>query len=362
MKKKHSNPSKILIIKPSALGDIALTLPVLASLRASFPDAHITWFIRPEFAPLLENIPGLDEVIIFHRKNLGKWWCNPRQFAALMRLFAELRKGRFDLVIDLQGLFRTAFFAWLTGARRRFGMKTAREFAALFYTDKINPDDDSVHVIDYHRKILAAAGARTITNDSNLFATTQAAERVSQLLKDRNVGSRNYVVLITGSAHASKCWPVEKFAALADRISDRFGAGIIAAGVAAEKPTVARLVELAGAPVVDLAGCTNIGTLIALLAGARLVVSNDTGPAHIACALDVPVIIIFGPTNPLRICPYAKPHAIAAVDPEARGNAIDSNDPRYRIEAVSVESVFDEVEYHLKNHPPCRSRERGNPE
>lgn len=345
------NPSKILIIKPSALGDIALTLPVLASLRASFPDAHITWFIRPEFAPLLENIPGLDDVIIFRRKHLGKWWCNPRQFAALMRLFAELRKGRFDLVIDLQGLFRTAFFAWLTGARRRFGMKAAREFATLFYTDKIGPDDDSVHVIDYHRKILAAAGARTITNDSNLFPTTKAAERVRQLLKDRNVDLHNYVVLVTGSAHTSKCWPVEKFAALADRISERFGARIIAAGVAAEKPTITHLVELADATVVDMAGKTDIGDLIALLAGARLVVSNDTGPAHIACALDVPVIIIFGPTNPLRIRPYDKPHAIAAVEPDARGNAIDSNDPRYRIDAVPVETVFTEIEYHLANHP-----------
>ncbi|RKY04359.1 MAG: hypothetical protein DRP66_11815 [Planctomycetota bacterium] len=351
MKKKHSNPSKILIIKPSALGDIALTLPVLASLRASFPDAHITWFIRPEFAPLLENISGLDDVIIFNRKHLGKWWCNPRQFAALMRLFAELRKGRFDLVLDLQGLFRTAFFARLTGSKRRFGMKTAREFATLFYTDKIDPDADSVHVIDYHRKILAAAGARTITNDSNLFPTTQAAERVRRLLQGRNVDLHNYVVLVTGSARASKCWPVEKFAALADRISERFGARIIAVGVAAEKPTIARLVELAGAGVVDLAGCTDVGALIALLAGARLVVSNDTGPAHIACALDVPVIIIFGPTNPLRIRPYAKPHAVVAVDLDARGSAIDSNDPRYRIDAVSVESVFAQVECNLKNHP-----------
>ncbi len=351
MKKKHSNLSKILIIKPSALGDIALTLPVLASLRASFPDAHITWFIRPEFAPLLENIPGLDDVIIFQRKHLGKWWCNPRQFSALMRLFGELRKGRFDLVLDLQGLFRTAFFAWLTGSKRRFGMKTAREFATLFYTDKIDLDADSVHVIDYHRKILAAAGAQTVINDANLFATTQDTERVRQLLQDRNVDLGNYVVLVTGSAHAAKCWPVEKFAALADRISERFGVDIVAAGVTAEKTTIARLVELAGAPVVDLAGQTDIGALIALLAGARLVVSNDTGPAHITCVLDVPVIIIFGPSNPLRIRPYAKPHAVAAVDPDARGTAIDSTDARYRIDAVPVESVFAEVEYNLTNHP-----------
>ena len=351
MKKKHSNPANILIIKPSALGDIALTLPVLASLRASFPDARITWLIRPDFAPLLENVPGLDDIIIFQRKRLGKWWCKPQAFAALMRLFAKLRKGRFDLVLDLQGLFRTAFFAWLTGSKKRLGMNTAREFATIFYTQKIDLDADSLHVIDYHRRVLDASGAKTIINDFNLLPTAQADERVGQLLRDNNTGPQDYVVLVTGSAHASKCWPVEKFAELADRVHTRFGLGIVAVGVADEKPTIARLLELSDAAVVDLAGQTDIPTLIALLAGARLVISNDTGPAHIATALNVPILIIFGPTNPLRIRPYNRPHAIVAVDPDARGNAIESADPRYRIDAIPVDSVFAEVEHNLSNYP-----------
>jgi len=352
---RHTQPDRILIIKPSALGDVTLTLPVLASLRASFPGAHITWLIRPEFAPLLEGIAGLDDVIIFDRRHLGKWWCNPKQFAGLMRLFGELRKGRFDLVLDLQGLFRTAFFAWLTGSKRRFGMTTAREFATLFYTHKVEPDDDSNHVIDYHRKVLAAAGAGTIVNDFNLFATAQAKERAAGLLREHNAGGRDYVVLVTGSARPAKCWPVEKFAALADRIHRRFGTDIVAVGVAGERPTVARLVKLAEAPVVDLAGKTDIGTLVAVLSGARLVVSNDTGSAHIARALNVPVVIIFGPTNPSRVRPYNRPHGIVAVDPEARGNAIENNDPRYRIDVVSVECVFAQVRRNLADSPGTAS-------
>ncbi len=351
MRKKHSNPGNILIIKPSALGDIALTLPVLASLRASFPDARITWLIRPEFAPLLENVPGLDDILIFQRKRLGKWWCNPQAFAALMRLFAKLRKGRFDLVLDLQGLFRTAFFAWLTGSKKRLGMNTAREFATIFYTRKIDLDPDSLHVIDHYRKILAASGAKTIINDFNLLPTAQVDKRVGQLLRDNNIGQQDYVVLVTGSAHDSKCWPVEKFAALADRVHRRFALGVVAVGVAGEKPTIDRLLKLTDAAVVDLAGQTDIPTLIALLAGARLVIGNDTGPTHIAAALNVPVIIIFGPTNPLRIRPYNRPHAVVAVDPDARGNAIESADPRYRIDAVPVDSVFAEVEHNLSNYP-----------
>ncbi len=230
-------------------------------------------------------------------------------------------------------------------------MKTAREFATVFYTHKIDMDADSLHVIDYHRKILAASGAKTIINDFCLLPTAHAEDRAGQLLRDNNTGPQDYVVLVTGSAHASKCWPVEKFADLADRIHRRFGMGIVAVGVAGEKPTIARLLELTDAAVVDLAGQTDIPTLIALLAGARLVISNDTGPAHIAAALNVPIIIIFGPTNPLRIRPYNKPHAIVAVDPDARGSAIESANPRYRIDAVPVDSVFAEVEHNLSNYP-----------
>jgi ADP-heptose:LPS heptosyltransferase len=230
-------------------------------------------------------------------------------------------------------------------------MKTAREFATIFYTHKIDLDPDSLHVIDYHRRILAASGAKTIINDFNLLPTAQADERVGQLLRDNNIDPQDYVVLVTGSAHASKCWPMEKFAALADRVHRRFGLVVVAVGVAGEKPAIARLLKLTDAAVVDLAGQTDIPTLIALLAGARLVIGNDTGPAHIAAALNVPVIVIFGPTNPSRIRPYNRPHAVVAVDPDARGNAIESADPRYRIDAVPVDSVFTEVEHNLSNYP-----------
>ena len=128
---------RILIIKPSALGDVVMVLPVLSSIRKSFPDAYIAWFIRPEFAPLLDENKNLDEIIIFDRKLLGKWWLRPKAFVALIRLIRKLHSEKFDLVIDFQGLFRTALFAWFTGCKKRIGMQTAREFATCFYTKKI---------------------------------------------------------------------------------------------------------------------------------------------------------------------------------------------------------------------------------
>ncbi|MBC8482085.1 MAG: glycosyltransferase family 9 protein [Planctomycetes bacterium] len=109
---------KILIIKPSALGDIALALPVLAAMRRNFSDAKISWLIRPEFAGLLEGHEYIEELIPFDRKFLGKSWYNPKAFAALIRLILKLRREKFDAVADLQGLFRTGFLSWVSGMNR----------------------------------------------------------------------------------------------------------------------------------------------------------------------------------------------------------------------------------------------------
>jgi lipopolysaccharide heptosyltransferase I len=339
---------RILIIKPSALGDIVLALPALSSLRASFPDAHICWFVRPEYAPLLDSVAGLDDIILFDRKLLGKWWYRPEAFSALIKLILHLRRAKFDTVIDLQGLLRTALFAWLSGCKKRFGMKNSREFAAVFYTHKIPQDADSIHLIDYYQKIVTATGASTKSCDFNLTPTGQATDIIASLSAEHSIRPDKYAVFVPGSAHASKCWPVENFAALAEKITSQFDLSIIAVGMSAEKPIVQRLMSRSNVPIADFTGLTDIPQLIALLKDAKLVVSNDTGPGHIAAALAVPIVRIFGATNPVRISPYQRPHSIAAVEVDKRGHEIESSDPQHAIEAVTVDEVFDKVTIQLK--------------
>ncbi len=341
-------PKNILVIKPSALGDIALALPALASLRASFPDARITWLVRREYASLLEGARDLDEVLLFDRKHLGKWWCQARSFASLVRFFRELRNRRFDLVIDLQGLFRTAFFGWITGSRRRFGMKDSREFAGLFYSHRVAQNDGGVHVIDYYHKVVAAAGCSRIVDGCSFAPTEGWVSRTCELLAEHGVRASEYVVFATGSAHPAKCWPIERFAALADRIDEQFGLPVVAVGGHGETEGAEMLCGLSRGRVVNLAGRTDIGALAGVLSGARLVVSNDTGPGQIAAALQAPVVIIIGRTNPQRIGPYKREHGFVAVDAEQRGRKIESDDPRHRIEEISVEAVLAEVVYHLR--------------
>jgi heptosyltransferase-1 len=333
----------LLIIKPSSLGDIVLALPALSALRESLPDADIRWLIRPEFAALVENHPDLTDVIIFDRKLLGKAWFHPRAFASLLSLIRVLRQRKFDAVIDLQGLFRTASLAWLSGCKKRFGIANTKEFAHYFYTHKATQDIKCIHLVDFYLKIV-----QTITSSKTQahFVFPQdpdAVDSVSSLLKSHGVKPDDYAVLIPGSAYGDKCWPSRRFAALADKISSQFGLSIAATGTESENDTIEDLKNQADAPIANLAGQTLLGELIALLKAAKLVVSNDTGPGHIAAALGVPLVMIFGRSNPARVAPYARPQCVVAIDPNGRGFGPDSPDPRYDIKNITIDHVYQKV-------------------
>jgi len=333
----------ILIIKPSALGDIVMALPALDALHMAFPNAKISWLIRPEFAPLIENHPHIDEIIIFDRKSLAKTCFKPTVFTALFALFGKLRQKNFDAVIDLQGLFRTAGFAWLSRSRKRFGPAKAREFAHLLYTDRVPIDDSCIHVVDYYMKIARAAGAPDTPPRFYLPVSKHTSDSANQLLGNRNIDPDNYAVIIPGSTHTHKCWPVERFAEIADKITNNFNLPIIATGTLPENAIIEQLQSMANVPVLNLAGRTSLPQLTALLKNSKLVVSNDTGPGQLAGALAAPLVIIFGPSNPIRIFPYGRKHCVAAVEPYTRGLAIKNNDPRYDINAVSIDLVYEKV-------------------
>jgi lipopolysaccharide heptosyltransferase I len=335
---------KILIIKPSSLGDIVLALPALAALRKSFPRAKISWLVRPEFAPLLRGHPQLDEIIHFDRRYLGRAWRDPAAMKELLSLAARLRKCGFDAVLDLQGLFRTACLGWLSGCRRRFGMADAREMAHVFYTHRICRDSDNVHVVDYYLKIARAAGAGCGDVE---FVLPDTSGDAGDIIERSGLSPGRYVVLVPTSAHRSKCWPAGKFAALAERIVSESALSVAAVGTAAEKPLVERLCDIAKVAVTNLAGLTNLEELVAVLRSSAAVVSNDTGPGHIAAALGGPVVLIFGRSNPARVAPYGRMDCVAAVEPDSRGTRHTSRAARHDVKAVTVEEVYEKLRRQL---------------
>lgn len=343
-KRRRSITKNILIIKPSSLGDIVMALPVLAALRQSSPDAKISWLVRTDFAPLIDNHPDLNEIILFHRRFLGKAWYHPGAMVSLLLLIFRLRRGRFDAVIDLQGLFRTASLGWLSGCKRRAGMADAREFAHFFYTHKVQQDSDCIHLVDYYLKIAQTIGVSPdIKARFSLPIDTEAADSVNQMLKTHRIQPHKYAVIVPTSAHADKCWPIERFAILSDKITTRFDLSVIATGAASEKANIDMVRSFAHVPIANFAGATSIKQLVALLKGAQLVVSNDTGPGHIAAALNRPLVLIFGRSNPARVAPYGRPDSVAAVEPDDRGFKADSTDPKHNVKHVSIDCVYKKV-------------------
>ena len=338
----------ILIIKPSALGDIVHALPVLAALRISFPKARITWLIRKEFAPLLECVEGLDEILLFDRKLLGHWYYRPAAFKALLGFMKNLRCNQYDLVLDLQGLFRTALFARMTACAKRIGMADSREFAGLFYTHKVSRPADSIHVLDYYHALLKKAEIETRPTTDPLFKVPEKiTASFRQKLEQSNI-TKDYLVLVPSSAHPSKCWPAERFAKLAENLNRQFELAVIAIGTEKDASIIEAIKTHCGIPLVDLVGKTTIVELVALLQQARGVVSNDTGPGHIAAAMGIPTVLIFGHTNPMRVGPYQQSECIAAIEQDDRPATIESSNPAHRIEHVPFEMVLEKITAQLK--------------
>lgn len=333
----------ILIIKPSSLGDIVLALPALSALRRSFPDARISWFVRPEFAPILQNRPHITEIIHFDRKLLGRAWFNPFAFGSLVSLIRRLRRSKFDAVFDLQGLFRTASLAWLTGCKKRFGMANARELAHIFYTHKVRQNVDCAHLVDYYLKIIQTAGAMDLSVEFLLPDEPSAADSAKRLLTRCGIAPDNFAIFVSGSAHTYKCWPIDRFAVLAEKISSRFHLPVVATGTASEKKVIDNLGTIASVPIANFAGLTSLSELLALMRVAKLVISNDTGPGHIAATLGTPLVMIFGRSNPARVAPYGRKDCVVAVEPDKRGLAINSANPKHDISAINVDDVFQKV-------------------
>jgi heptosyltransferase-1 len=338
----------ILIIKPSALGDIALTLPALAALRNSFPDAHISWLVRPEYAGLLEGHPYLDQIILFDRKQMAGMWRRPKALCQLRKLIRQLRREQFDIVFDFQGLLRTAFLGWVARSPQRIGMANAREGATLFYTKKIKPDTPDGHLVDHYLALVKGVVGQVDNTEFFLPQDAGAEAFVRAMLLKHHIELGKYIVLVPGSAHQTKCWPVERFALLADHITHTYGLPVITVGSPSEKETASCLQSKARTSVLNVAGDTNLKQLVSLLRHARLVVSNDTGPGHIAAGLGVPLVMLFSWSNPARIYPYGRPECMLAVDPFQRGSLIKNHDPYYNVANITFQEVWQKSQEQLE--------------
>ena len=293
---------RIALIKPSALGDVVHALPVLGALRIRFPKAHIAWVINRGYRELIDGHPALDETIPFDRAALKG---GLRKAAGASFSFArELRRKRFDLVVDLQGLARSGLMTLATGARRRVGLGTAREGAALAYTDVIaTPAADRQHAIDRYWLVAEALGVGDIPKRFDVPVSAVARAWAAEQLGDF---PRPWLAFGVGARWLTKRWPPEHFAHLARLAQQKFGGTILFVGAADEAPLANRVAELLTGPSRNYCGTTSLQQLAALLETADAMIANDTGPLHLAVALGRPCVAPYTCTQVRRHGPYGQ--------------------------------------------------------
>lgn len=299
--KKNSYYSKILIVKPSSLGDVVHSLPFLNSLESCFPEAEIHWVIAKGFEGLLEGHPMIDRLIVINKDMWKKLSKAGETLKEVGRLFKNLKKENYDLVIDLQGLLRSGLITMATGSPVRVGFAGAREGGRLFYNRKIETGKD-MHAVDRYMRVADALGCDT-ENIVFPFPLIRHDLREGKSIKK---DSEEYVVIVPGARWESKRWHAENFGRVASRLSLKS----FVIGGKSDISLAGKVVDASGGKAVSLAGGTSLVELVEIMRGARFVISNDSGPMHIAAGFKVPVAAVFGPTSPLRTGPYGDNHII----------------------------------------------------
>ena len=303
--KRTNKCRKILVVKPSSLGDIVHSLPFLNSLKTRFPDAEIHWVIAKGLEGLLECHPMVDRLIIINKDMWKKLSKTADTIKEVKQLFKDIRNEQYDLAVDLQGLFRSGIITMATRAPVRIGFSEAREGSSLFYNVKVQGGKD-VHAVERYMKIAGALGC----DEKNILFPFSLCNSGMKNIEDIRSSMKEYAVIVPGARWDTKIWAAENFGRLASLLPLRS----LVIGSKSDMEIAERVVQTSHGKAISLAGKTGLRELIEVMRHARIVISNDSGPMHIAAGFKVPVVAIFGPTSPVRTGPYGKGHIVIKSD------------------------------------------------
>lgn len=334
------------MIRPSALGDVSRTVPVLATLRQAYPQAEINWLVATNCYEAIRAHPMLTKAVKFERQ-WGRIDPFSRTVSEGVGFVKRLRQPPYDVVYDLQGLARSGFFTRLTGARRRVGFADARELAWLGYNVRHEVPADRRHTVDRMLALLEADGL-TPVRDMRLYLAEDDALWWRQEREKLGIVHGDYAVIAPTARWLCKCWPGERYAEIVRRLLKTGIAGgrIVLLAAPNERKQVDIILKALG----DLAERvvwpqTTVGQMMAILSETRLLVCNDSAPLHIAVGFDRPVVALFGPTDPEFVGPYGRLDAVVR-PPEAHGHRLkyrDLNDQSL-IAKVDADTVWRKIE------------------
>jgi len=334
---KETPPNRFLVVKFGSLGDIVHCLPSVAQLRRAFPNAAIDWLIERKNKIVVE-LSGLDVRLI--PIDTYQWRYSPGIGSAkeIAELVWALSTDGYDCTIDFQGLLKSAFFAYLSGAPVRIGWE--RDFlresvSRFFYTEVVTPK--RIHIIDQQMELLKPLG---IDPNWETEVRLQPGDATRRSVQQKLGGLTDYILINPGGNWTTKCWEPERYGKLALRLMNDGHPVVVTCGPG-EEELVRRLMRTAGRGVHEVQ--TNLEELIALSEAARLFVGGDTGPMHLAAIIGVPTVAIFGPTDPVRNGPYYERTAVVR-SPLSHTSYSHVNAPDPGLMAITVDEVMGAVE------------------
>jgi heptosyltransferase-2 len=338
-----TEPKRILIVNVNWLGDVLFSTPLIRALRKKFPDAYIACMVVPRCREILSFNPHLDEVIIYdeeqkHRGLLGKF-----------RIVSYLKSQGFDTAILLHRSFTRALIVFMAGIPRRIGYYTKKRAALL--THALPPPPEDMHRVDVFLNLGKYLGIDTLDRNYEFFISDEDRKNAGRLLEAGGVAAADrFVVINPGGNWAPKRWPAEKFAKLADKLTDKFGVKIVITGSRRDIKLGEHIASIMKAPSAVLCGKTSLRELAAVLEKAKAVIANDSGPMHISVSMAANTAALFGPTSPQITGPIGKG------DFAVLRERVDCDIPCYKVaceyykcmDAITVEGVLKAIDEFLR--------------
>ena len=304
---------KILIVKMSAIGDVIHTLPALTALRRHYPAAQIDWLVEDTAADLLRGHPALSGVLVWRRRLFAQLFAAGKLLSAtrlFFRSLQELRRTRYDLIIDFQALLKSSLWIFLAQGRRKAGFGKGMEHAEnshLFLNERIPAPSMEIHALDRGLKLIEALG---IDSSRVVYDVPTDEITAKALLEEKGIHPHRPLIAINPVAKwPTKLWEPEKFGKVAERLLSQ-GYQVVFTGSPQDSAMIDEIGHSNKAPMIRLDGQTTLKTLAALYRSSRAVITTDTGPMHLAAAVGTPVVALFGPTAPWRTGPYGDGHVV----------------------------------------------------
>jgi len=327
---------KILLIQLKRIGDLILTTPAIAAVRQKFPEAVITLVISEECKALVPAIAGVNKILM------------ARRGSADLGILVTVARGRFDYCVDFTRNDRSALLVFLSRAKKRivsFRIKARSKFRTRFYNEFVPHRMRDMHTIDYHLALLAPLGIRNASGAIQLNLPEDRRAAAEQLLKEHNI-RQPFLVFHPGSARSEKFWDAQRWSELINHAGDTHQLDLVLTGGLAllERRHIGNIKSKVRREIIDLSGKSDLLTLAALIARARLLITVDSAPMHLAAATRTPQVILFGPTNPFHWHPRQSPALILRGESKSPVTKFVPKQPRLPMNQISTQAVIDAME------------------